>query len=234
MSASFRVVIPARLASQRLHEKMLADVAGKPLVVRTWERACLSDASEVIVATDDIRVADAVEAHGAQAVLTDAHPTGTDRVAQVASLRVWQPADIVVNVQGDEPLISPADINAVAALLRECSLSAAVATLCTPLQKHERDTASVVKVVGQDRAHWFSRAALPGAHRHIGVYAWRVAGLHWFREQPRTFYERVEMLEQLRVLESGMPVALAPAPNGTSISVDTLDDLTRVRYLIGG
>ena len=233
MNESFRIVIPARIASQRLHEKMLTDVCGLPLIVRTWQQAMQAGAQEVVVATDSGKIAGTLRGWGADVQMTGPHPTGTDRVAEAVRIRDWSSDTIVVNVQGDEPLISPADINAVAALLMR-SPDAGMATLHAPLQRHERDTASVVKVVGGERAHWFSRTALPGACRHLGLYAWRVDGLRWFSQLPRSFYERVEMLEQLRVLENGMTVALAEAPDGLSIAVDTAEDLARVRAIVEG
>ena len=231
MNEFFRIVIPARIASQRLHEKMLADVYGRPLIVRTWQRAMQSGAEEVLVATDDERIATVLRAHGADVQMTGPHPTGTDRVAEAVRIRGWSNESIVVNVQGDEPLIAPADIQAAAKLL--ATSYAPMATLCVPLQHGERDRASVVKVVGgAGRAYWFSRAMMPGAYRHLGLYAWRGDGLRWFSQSPRSFYERVEMLEQLRVLEAGRPVALAKAPDGTSVAVDTAEDLERVREII--
>lgn len=233
MNESFRIVIPARIASQRLHEKMLVDVCGLPMIVRTWERACQAGAEEVVVATDSGEIAGVLRERGADVQMTGPQPTGTDRVAEAVRIRGWRSGAIVVNVQGDEPLIATADIRAVAKLRAESLAS--IATLCVPLQRGERDRPSVVKVVGgAGRAYWFSRTGMPGAYRHLGLYAWRVDGLRWFSRSPRSFYECVEMLEQLRVLENGMTVALAEAPDGLSIAVDTVEDLTRVREIVKG
>lgn len=225
---TFRIVIPARIASQRLHQKMLADIVGIPMVIRTWTRARLAGAESVVIATDDTRIMEVAHAHGADAVLTGAHPTGTDRVAEAVRLCGWPADALVINVQGDEPLVAPEDIVAAGEALARSD--ADMATLSVPLRRAERDCDSVVKVVGScGRAHWFSRAGLPGAGRHLGVYAWRVASLFKFSLLPRTYYEQVEMLEQLRAIEHGMIVKLGEAPEALSISVDTQDDLARVR-----
>jgi len=229
MTNPFRVVIPARIASQRLHEKMLANISGTPLIVRTWQQASQAGAVAVTVATDDERIADVLREHGADVQMTGPHPTGTDRIAEVVRVRRWPSHCIVVNVQGDEPLIAPADIRAAAALLGD---DVAMATLHARLRPCDKEQASVVKVVGQNRAHWFSRHFMPGAHRHLGVYAWRAEQLLRFSTLERAYYERVEMLEQLRAVENGLSIALAEAPDGMSIAVDTPEDLTRVRDVV--
>lgn len=245
---SFNVVIPARHASTRLPGKPLLELGGVPMVVRVWERARESGAGEVVVATDDARIAEAVAARGAAVEMTAAdHPSGTDRLAEVAARRAWADDVLVVNVQGDEPLIPPAVIDQVAGNLAACD-AASMATLAEPLASLDALTdPNVVKVVSDARglALYFSRATVPWPRdglpetpedgpwrRHIGIYAYRVGLLRRFVTWPPTVLERVEMLEQLRVLAAGERIhvadACAPVPGG----VDTADDLERVRALL--
>lgn len=251
----FRVVIPARYASSRLPGKPLADIAGKPMVVRVVERALEAGADEVIVAVDDARVQHAVEQAGYRAVMTSIHhASGTDRLAEVAEILNCADDDVLVNVQGDEPLIEPA-------LIRECALclsvheQAAIATLAHPL--HDLDeflNPNVVKVVtdAQGYALYFSRAAIPwprdafaanqntdgrqseGALRHIGLYAYRAGFLRAFTGLAPSPLERTEMLEQLRALWHGYRIAVAVTPDSPGAGVDTPEDLERVRRLLGG
>ncbi|NWG38953.1 MAG: 3-deoxy-manno-octulosonate cytidylyltransferase [Hydrogenophilaceae bacterium] len=244
----FRVVIPARYASSRLPGKPLADIAGKPMVVRVAERAAQSGAAEVIVATDEERVLRAVEKAGFRALMTSPdHASGTDRIAEVAAKLGCAEEDILVNVQGDEPLIPPA-------LIRECALAltlheaAAIATLAHPLHD-EADfrNPNIVKVVtdAQGYALYFSRAPIPWPRdafaagqglpaglpilRHIGLYAYRASFLAAFGGLAPAPLERFEMLEQLRALWHGYRIAVAVTPDSPGVGVDTPEDLERVR-----
>lgn len=246
---SFIAVIPARAASTRLPDKPLLDIAGKPMVVRTAEQAALSGASRVVVATDDARIQLAVQQHGFEALLTRAdHATGTDRLAEVAGQLALEPNAIVVNVQGDEPLIDPELINQVAQLLA-MQPDAAIATCATPI----RDAGSlfnpnIVKVVctQAQRALYFSRAPVPwardaladgGRHlapgipalHHIGLYAYRVEFLKQFSSMPAGPLETYESLEQLRALENGYSIAVHVTIAHPAAGVDTAEDLARVR-----
>lgn len=239
------VVIPARWGSSRLPGKALADLAGRPLVVRVADLAArMDEAARVIVATDDARVVEAVEAAGHVAELTGEHPTGSDRVAEV-----WErhPAEIVLNLQGDEPLLDPADLDALVRALLE-DPDADMATLAHPFaDEAEWRDPNVVKVLsGADgRALWFSRAPLPGVHpgagedaeapwtrarRHVGVYAFRGVALRRFLNLPRTDLELCEGLEQLRALEHGLRLKVVPA-SGLPVGVDSPADLEAVRAL---
>jgi 3-deoxy-manno-octulosonate cytidylyltransferase (CMP-KDO synthetase) len=247
----FRVVIPARFGSTRLPGKVLLPLAGKPMLRWVYERACASAASEVIIATDDSRIVEAAGGFAGQIAMTASnHPSGTDRIAQVARERRWNDADIVVNVQADEPLIPSAIIAQVARVL-ENDPRAALATLATPITSAEEylDT-NAVKVVldAQGRALYFSRAPVPwdrdggsatpprfnftGALRHVGIYGYRVAALHAITALPPGSLERRESLEQLRALENGLTwhVALASEPPGPD--VNTAEDLQRAERLL--
>jgi 3-deoxy-manno-octulosonate cytidylyltransferase (CMP-KDO synthetase) len=248
----FVVVIPARYASTRLPGKPLLDIGGQPMIQRVWARACASAASRVIVATDDDRIAAAVNAFGGEVCMTRAtHESGTDRLQEVAATLGFDDDAIIVNVQGDEPLIPPAVINQVAQNLAS-SERAGIATL----GKRIRDRADVfnpniVKVVFDTTLHalYFSRAAIPfdrenfndgnadaiGGNwmRHIGIYAYRVEFLHRFIEWPMGQLERLEKLEQLRALENGVGIHVDEACTDIPVGVDTAEDLERVRVLIG-
>ncbi len=246
---SFKVVIPARYASSRLPGKPLADVAGKPMVVRVAERAAKSDASEILVATDHEEVRAAVERHGYRVAMTRAdHASGTDRLAEVAAGQGWSEDVIVVNVQGDEPLIEPALINQVAREL-ERDAEAVVATACHPIESIEDFlNPNVVKVVCDARGHalYFSRAPIPwprdafaldrqqlpeglGAKRHIGIYAYRAAFLRRYGALGPSPNEATESLEQLRVLWHGFRICVADVAGAPEPGVDTVEDLARVR-----
>jgi 3-deoxy-manno-octulosonate cytidylyltransferase (CMP-KDO synthetase) len=248
---SFTVVIPARYASTRFPGKALADLGGKPMVVRVAERARESGARHVYVATDHPDIAGAVERSGFQAVITRAdHVTGTDRIAEAAERLGLGPDALVVNVQGDEPLIEPGLVRAVAALLAETP-EAAVATACSPIRDAaELFNPNVVKVVldNEGFARYFSRAPIPWArdafaisrnelpeglpcHRHIGVYAYRAEFLRIFPKLAYAPIERFEALEQLRVLWHGYSVAVTLRQDAPQPGVDTVDDLQRVRAL---
>lgn len=246
---SFHVVIPARYASTRLPGKPLADIAGRPMVVRVVEAALQCGAADVCVATDDERVRAAVEAHGYRAVMTRGdHASGTDRIAEVAAALGWGDDEIVVNVQGDEPLIEPALIDAVAAALAG-DVGAVMATAAHGLiAADEFFNPNVVKVVcdAAGRAVYFSRAPIPwardafaadqtvlpdghGALRHIGIYAYRVRFLARYGMLSASPLESVECLEQLRALWHGYPINVIVVDHAPAAGVDTPEDLERVR-----
>lgn len=246
---SFKIVIPARYASTRLPGKPLADIAGKPMVVRVAEQAAKSNASEVLVATDHEGVCAAVERHGFRAVITRSdHASGTDRIAEVAMLLGWSQDVVVVNVQGDEPLIEPDLINHVAGELA-LDAKAAIATACHPIESIDDFlNPSVVKVVTDARglANYFSRAPIPwprdaftvcknqlpkgsGAKRHIGIYAYRVGFLLQFGALEPSPYEALESLEQLRALWHGFRVRVLAVNFAPEPGVDTVEDLKRIR-----
>lgn len=246
---SFRVVIPARYASTRLPGKPLADLAGKPMVVRVVEAATDSGAEEIIVATDDARVGEAVAAHGHVAVMTRSdHASGTDRIAEVAERRGWSDHAIVVNVQGDEPLIEPALIAAVARAL-DADRAASIATAAHRIHDMaEFLNPNVVKVVtaANGRALYFSRAPIPWhrdglaqqretlpaelmVRRHIGLYAYRVGFLRRYGGLAPAPIEHWEALEQLRALWHGFHIHVIDCPYAPEAGVDTPADLERVR-----
>ena len=250
----FHVVIPARYASTRLPGKPLADIGGRPMVVRVVEAALGSAAADVTVATDDARVLEAVSAHGHRAVMTRTdHPSGTDRIAEVAERMGWADGDIVVNVQGDEPLIDPRLVDAVASAL-EGDPGAAIATAA-----HRIGTAAdflnpnVVKVVtdAAGRALYFSRAPIPwprddfatgrdtlpagfAALRHIGIYAYRVGFLRLYGGLAPAPCETWESLEQLRALWHGQAIRVIECADPPAAGVDTPEDLARVRACFAG
>ncbi len=253
MSTVFTVVIPARYASSRLPGKPLQDIAGKPMVQHVWEQACKSSAQRVVVATDDVRIVEVCRGFGAEVLLTRVeHNSGTDRLAEVAAALGLAADAIVVNVQGDEPLIPPAIIDQVAANLA-ANPQAAIATLAEPIE----DAATlfnpnVVKVVSDlhGLALTFSRAPLPWARdafavdheqlpanvpyrRHIGIYAYRAQFLHDFVAWGPCWLEDGECLEQLRALWHGVRIHVADALQAPPAGVDTQDDLDRVRRLLG-
>ncbi|MDO9623620.1 3-deoxy-manno-octulosonate cytidylyltransferase [Pseudomonas sp.] len=253
MNSAFTVVIPARYASSRLPGKPLQDIAGKPMIQHVWEQACKSSARQVVVATDDARIVEACHAFGAEVLLTRVdHNSGTDRLAEVAAALGLAPDAIVVNVQGDEPLIPPAIIDQVAANLA-ANPQAAIATLAEPID----DLAAlfnpnVVKVVSDRNglALTFSRAPLPWARdalavsreqlpanvpyrRHIGIYAYRAQFLHDFVAWGPCWLEDTECLEQLRALWHGVRIHVADALQAPPAGVDTQEDLERVRRLLG-
>lgn len=242
-------MIPARYASTRLPGKPLADIAGKPMVVRVAEAARHSGAEEVVVATDDERILSAVAAHGHQAVMTRAdHPSGTDRVAEVALRRGWPDEVVVVNVQGDEPLIDPALITAVAGGLatdREASIATAAQRIH---DLAEFMNPNVVKVVtaASGRALYFSRAPIPWhrdgfaqqretlpagllVKRHIGLYAYRVSFLRRYGLLAPAPIEQWEALEQLRALWHGFHIHVIDCVHPPAPGVDTAEDLEQVR-----
>lgn len=250
-SRSFIAVIPARYASSRLPGKPLVDIHGEPMVVHVWRRACASAASRVVVATDDSRIRDALAPFGAEVLMTRAdHASGTDRLAEVAEQLALQADAIVVNVQGDEPLIPPASIDQVADRLFE-DPGASLATLAEPINDIETlFNPNVVKVVRafSGRALYFSRAPIPWDReafatrpdlletdawlRHIGLYAYRASFLADYRDWPVSPLERLEHLEQLRALQHGHAIQVALAREPQPAGVDTPEDLARVRALL--
>ncbi len=243
----FHVLIPARLASTRLPNKPLADIAGKPMVVRVAQRAALAGATQVVVAADDARIVEACTAHGVRALLTRTdHASGSDRLAEACEQLGLAGDDIVVNVQGDEPLIAPALVARCAKLL-PAHPDCAVGTAAHPLQDTtEYANPNVVKVVcdAAGRALYFSRAPIPcwrdgsvGALpdpaplRHIGLYSYRAGFLRRFPALAPAPMEQLEALEQLRVLWHGERIAVWVTPDAPGPGVDTPGDLARVRAL---
>ena len=242
---AFAVIIPARLASTRLPNKPLADLGGKPMVVRVAERAMLSGASQVIVATDHAEILAACAAHGVHAYLTRSdHPSGTDRIAEVAAAIGLAADAVVVNVQGDEPLIDPALIAATAAQITDGVSMATAAHAIDDVR--DAFNPNVVKVVldKAGRALYFSRATIPwqrdafaqsrsvlppGTLRHIGLYAYRNAFLQAYPSLAVSPLEQIEALEQLRVLWHGFPIAVYVTDSAPAAGVDTPEDLIRVR-----
>ncbi|MCG8391538.1 MAG: 3-deoxy-manno-octulosonate cytidylyltransferase [Pseudomonadales bacterium] len=245
---SFYVVVPARYASTRLPGKPLADLAGKPMVARVAERCQRSAAEQVLVATDDTRIADALEGESVRVVMTrDDHPSGTDRLQEVAEQLGLADDDIIVNVQGDEPLIPSAVIDQVAANLAD-NPDCQMATLCEPIEQgDDLFNPNVVKVVFDQtgRALYFSRAPIPWHRdafadggrdisggqwwRHIGIYAYRVALLHRYVQWPPAELEKLESLEQLRAMANGIAIHVAPACEPVPGGVDTPEDLARLQ-----
>ena len=246
----FMVVIPARLASSRLPNKPLADIAGMPMVVRVAQRAQQSQASKVVVAADHPSIVQACEAHGVFAIMTrDDHPSGSDRLAETCQQLGWDDDTIVVNVQGDEPLMSPDLINQVATLLKErpeASMSTAAHAIDSVA---EFTNPNVVKVILDARqlAMYFSRAPIPWWRdgnlqgltalpaplplRHIGIYGYRVVFLKKFPKLTQAPVEIIEALEQMRALWHGHKIAVHVTDQAPGPGVDTPEDLHLVRGL---
>jgi 3-deoxy-manno-octulosonate cytidylyltransferase (CMP-KDO synthetase) len=247
---SFTVLIPARLASSRLPDKPLADIGGLPMVVRVAQQAERSSAAQVVVAADSERIADACSRHGVRAVLTRAdHPSGSDRLAEACEHLGLEGDDVVVNVQGDEPLIDPGLIDAVAALLEQRP-GASMSTAAHPIASFAEFTnPNVVKVVLQadGLALYFSRAPIPwwrdgfaqgtqalpdpAPLRHVGIYGYRAGFLRAFPRMPQAPVESCEALEQLRALWHGHRIAVHVSDVAPGAGVDTPEDLERVRAL---
>jgi 3-deoxy-manno-octulosonate cytidylyltransferase (CMP-KDO synthetase) len=251
---TFHVVIPARYASTRLPGKPLLEIGGRTMIQRVVEQAAASGADEVIVATDDARIAAAVHdprraGSSSMAVMTDPGlPSGTDRVAVVASARGWSDDTIVVNVQGDEPFVPPRLIDQVAQLLA-ADPRASIATLATPVTSlHDFLDPNVVKVVHADdgAALYFSRAPIPwaregapsglvsqaefaGALRHVGMYAYRIGALRRLTALPPSTLELTEKLEQLRAMQAGLRIVVATCAVPPGPGIDTAADLERAR-----
>jgi 3-deoxy-manno-octulosonate cytidylyltransferase (CMP-KDO synthetase) len=243
----FLVVIPARLGSTRLPSKPLADIGGKPMVVRVAERAKESLAQSVVVATDSAEIEAVCNKHRIECLLTSPnHPTGTDRLAQVAQLLKLPASTLVVNVQGDEPLIPPELINQVAQTLAnnaQCAISTIAVLISDP---SEIDNPNVVKVVlnRDGEALYFSRAPIPFVRdaqstqktehlRHLGIYAYRADFLQAYTKLHPAPPEQAEALEQLRALWNGYRIAVHIASEAPPAGVDTPEDLERVRRLLG-
>ena len=235
-------IIPARLQSMRLPRKLLLDQTGKPLIQYTWEAASRAKSlSDVIIATDSPEIAEAARGFGARCEMTGEHPSGTDRIAEVA--RRYPRADILVNVQGDEPEIDPRCIDTVVATLNE-NLAADMATLATPITSaRDRDDSACVKVVcaSDGRALYFSRAPVPHVRDgdpdellandspwllHLGIYAYRREYLFQLTRLPQSRLEQLEKLEQLRALEAGATIQVATVEH-RSVGIDTPDDYAR-------
>ena len=248
----FRVVFPARYASQRLPGKPLADLNGRPMILHACDCAKKSGAAQVIVATDDTRIQQACVAAGVEVQMTSAgHASGTDRIAEVAGRLGWDDEQLVVNLQGDEPMMPPANIQQTASLL-SAHPEAGMSTLCTAIHDlAEFMNPNVVKVVadGRGMALYFSRAPIPwnrdgasgglntqqqhqGALRHIGIYGYRVGALKRLAAAPATELEQLEKLEQLRALSMGIGIAVDVAREMPGPSVDTPEDLKRVAALL--
>ena len=251
MSLEFSVAIPARFGASRLPGKPLRLLNGRPMVAHVVDRALAAGAAEVVVATDDERIAAAVQGSGATVCMTRAdHPSGTDRLAEVAQQRGWADERIVVNLQGDEPLAPVSGIRCVAETL--AASTAPMATLATPvLDADELFSPNCVKLVraANGDALYFSRAPIPWARdafahdrgqlpaditflRHIGIYGYRAGFLRRYVTMPPGLLERIESLEQLRVLEAGERIAVALAPEPFPAGVDTEADLARVEALL--
>lgn len=250
---TFTVLIPARMASSRLPDKPLADLAGIPMVVRVAHRAKASSASRVVVATDDARVIAACQSHGVDAIMTRSdHLSGSDRLAEACDILQLSDQDIVVNVQGDEPLIAPESIDAVAQLLakrNDCSMSTLAHALA---DVEEFASPHVVKVVldAHDTALYFSRAPIawwrdgfshgisklpsPAPLRHVGLYAYRVQFLRVFPQLKPAPLEMLESLEQLRALWHGYRIAVHVSEHAPGPGIDTPEDLARVRRFFEG
>ena len=251
MASAYHIVIPARFASERLPGKVLLDLAGQPLLQYVWQRACESAAESVVIATDDERIVSAAGAFGARVVLTSAdHQSGSDRIAECAATLSWPDDHLVVNLQGDEPLMPPACLDQVAALLDQRP-DCEVASLYWPIDEAgEVQNPNAVKVVtdAKDRALYFSRSPIPYARsytsisaamsggvvwkRHLGLYAYRLAALRRYTSCTPTPLEKSERLEQLRIMEQGGRIAMAAACEFIPAGIDTAEDLERVRNLI--
>ena len=242
----FLVVIPARLGSTRLPRKPLADIGGKPMVIRVAERAKQSLAHSVVVATDSPEIQAACDEHRIECLLTSAdHPTGTDRIAEVAQLLKLPNSALIVNVQGDEPLIPPELINQVAITLAEHE-QCAISTVAVPIRDiAEINNPNVVKVVlnRSGEALYFSRASIPFVRdpqgsqktehlRHLGIYAYRADFLQAYTRLEPAPPEQAEALEQLRALWNGYRIAVHTAPEAPPAGVDTPEDLERVRQIL--
>lgn len=250
---SFIVIIPARFASTRLPGKPLLDIAGKPMIQHVYQQACKSEAERVVIATDDSRIEEAARAFGAEVVMTSPdHASGTDRLEEVVRKLDLSDEQIVVNVQGDEPLIPPEVINQVAQNLA-AQPTAGIATLCEKIHDHEHVfNPNIVKVVFNDRgfASYFSRAPIPWARdffqygkksvipngaeyfRHIGMYAYRVEFLKNYVRWVPSMAEHTESLEQLRALSNGVQIHIEEAHVSPPAGVDTEEDLQRLRSLL--
>ncbi len=234
----FIVAIPARFASSRLPGKPLLLIGNKPMIQHVAERALMAGAKQVVIATDDQRIADVIDMDGVKVMMTAvSHQSGTDRLAECAKQLAWDDDQIVVNLQGDEPFAPAAGIKQIAELLQQ--YQSPMATLCTPITNLEQfENPNSVKVVRSSNglALYFSRAPIPWprdansaqphiAQRHIGIYAYRAGFLKTITDMPVSSLERCESLEQLRVLENGYSIAIAETCAHFPAGVDTVEDL---------
>jgi 3-deoxy-manno-octulosonate cytidylyltransferase (CMP-KDO synthetase) len=253
MSAEYQIVIPARMASQRLPGKPLLSIAGRSLLEHVFRQACKSGASGVVIATDDRKIRDAAAAFGAEVLMTSqSHQSGSDRIAECADQLSWTDEQLIVNLQGDEPLMPPACLDQVAELLAG-DPQADVASLYWPLDDAEEiDNPNAVKVVVSQSGHalYFSRSIVPYPRnwsgtaaalesgitwkRHIGLYAYRAGALRAFAAKQATPLEATEKLEQLRFLETGRRIRMERARAFIPAGVDTPGDLERVRNILDG
>jgi len=251
MNGEYNIVIPARMASQRLPGKLLLDIAGRPLIEHVYRKACCASAQKVVIATDDRQILEVARKFGAHVILTSpAHQSGSDRIAECAEQLGWGDGQLIVNLQGDEPLMPASCLDQVAGLLNGDS-AADVASLYWPLASSEEITdPNVVKVVTAHNGHalYFSRSVVPFPRawsdleealqsgikwqRHVGLYAYRAGALRAFTAMPVSPLESAERLEQLRFLESGRKIRMAQACQFIPAGVDTMNDLERVRNLI--
>jgi len=250
-TSTYHIVIPARFSSERLPGKVLLDIAGQPLLQHVWQRATESSALSAVIATDDQRIVESARSFGAEVVLTSAdHQSGSDRIAECATRLGWPDDQLVVNLQGDEPLMPPACLDQVAALLDERP-DCEVASLYWPIEEAaEVRNPNAVKVVTDvdGRALYFSRSPIPYARsytdvkaalsagiswkRHLGLYAYRLSALRRYTASTPTPLEKAESLEQLRIMEQGGRIVMARACEFIPAGVDTRDDLERVRDYI--
>ncbi|RTL12159.1 MAG: 3-deoxy-manno-octulosonate cytidylyltransferase [Neisseriaceae bacterium] len=252
MMSDFTVVIPARMSSTRLPRKMLLDVVGLPLIVRVAHQAAMSKAKRVVVATDHEEILAVCKQHNLDVVMTSPeHQSGTDRIAEVVQQLNLAEDEIIVNVQGDEPLIDPELINQLASFI--AAKRSSIATIAHPIHSAEEVfNPNVVKVVlnKDNLALYFSRAAIPyyregfnnandielpkhlNVLRHIGIYAYQVSFLNIYNQLPSCPLEQVEALEQLRALYNGYKIAVMTTTHAPAAGVDTLEDLLRVRQII--
>ena len=251
MNGKYNIVIPARMASQRLPGKPLLDIAGRPLIEHVYRRACCASAQKVVIATDDKQILEVARKFGATVIMTSqAHQSGSDRIAECADQLAWSDEQLIVNLQGDEPLMPASSLDQVAGLL-DGDPAADVASLYWPLDSSEEITNSnVVKVVTgiNGQALYFSRSVVPfprnwgnleaalqsgiNWQRHVGLYAYRAGALRVFTDTQATPLESAEKLEQLRFLESGRKIRMARACQFIPAGVDTEHDLERVRNVI--
>ena len=249
--SAYHIVIPARFASERLPGKVLLDLDGRTLLQHVWHRACESSAASVVIATDDERIVTVAKSFGARVVLTGTqHQSGSDRIAECATMLGWPDDHLVVNLQGDEPLMPAACLDQVAALLDQRP-DCEVASLYWPISDvAEVQNPNAVKVVTDTlgRALYFSRSAIPFSRthasitealeagvewkRHLGLYAYRLAALRHYTDCAPTPLELNERLEQLRIMEQGGRIAMAAACEFIPAGIDTEDDLQRVRKII--
>ncbi len=250
-SVDYHIVIPARYASERLPGKVLLDLGGRSMLEHVWQRAMQSAAATVVIATDDERIISAASGFGAQALMTSSnHASGSDRIAECAGLLGWADDQLVVNLQGDEPLMPPACLDQVAGLLQqqpECDM-ASLYWLISDAAEVQNPNAVKVVTDREGYALYFSRCPVPyarnhentdaaiaagvGWKRHLGLYAYRLSALRRFTSYAPTPLETAERLEQLRVLENGGRIAMAKACEFIPAGIDTREDLERIRALI--